>query len=61
MAGTTNIDYNCPPHLKKILWGEIIEAAKVVIAKGGAGIRFRPCIEDSERLQREMRYGTEEE
>lgn len=46
--------YNCPPYIKRKLWLEIIEAAKVVIAKGGGQIRFKACLEESERLYREM-------
>jgi len=55
-------DYNCPEYLKKRLWAEIVEAAEVVVAKGGGSIRFRPNIEESERLFREKRklYGKKE-
>lgn len=54
-------EYSCPAYIKKRLWLEIIEAAEVVIAKGGGGIRFRPNIEESERLFREKKklYGKE--
>lgn len=45
--------YGTSPYWKKRMWLEIVEAAKVVIAKGGGHIRFVPPIDDSERLWRE--------
>lgn len=52
-------NYNAPPYLKKRMWAEIVEAAKVVIAKGGGNIRFVPDVENSERLYRETHNAKE--
>lgn len=46
-------DYSIRPEEKALYWEQIIEAAKVVIEKGGADIKFVPPMEDSERLYRE--------
>lgn len=48
-------EYSSTPEEKAKLWAEIVEAAKVVVAKGGGGIKIKPNIEESERLYREMR------
>lgn len=54
-------EYYTKPYVKERLWEQIVDAAKVVVRYGGAGIRFVPDIDDSERLQREMkRNGAEE-
>ena len=47
------VNYNTTPEYKRQMWLEIVEAAKVVIARGGGHIRFVPPIDDSERLWRE--------
>ena len=47
-------EYSATPEEKKDLWRQIIEAAKVVIANGGADIRISVDIGESERLYREM-------
>lgn len=50
--GTVN--YNTTPEFKKAMWLEIVEAAKIVVERGGGNIRFRPPLEESERLFREQ-------
>lgn len=46
-------NYHIEPEEKAAYWEQIIEAAKVVIAKGGADIKFVPPVDDSERYYRE--------
>lgn len=46
-------NYSMKPEEKRLMWEQIVEAAKVVIEKGGADIKFVPPIEDSERYYRE--------
>jgi hypothetical protein len=53
-------EYYTKPHIKERLWEQIVEAAKVVVRYGGEGIRFVPNIEDSERMQREMKRNGKE-
>ena len=48
-------EYSATPEEKMDLWRQIIEAAKVVIANGGADIRISVDIGESERLYREMK------
>ena len=47
-------NYSVRPEEKARLWEQIVEAAKVVIAHGGANIRFVPPVDDSERFYREQ-------
>ena len=47
-------NYSIRPEEKAMLWEQIIEAAQVVIERGGADIRFVPPIDDSERFYREQ-------
>ena len=54
-------EYTATPEEKAKLWAEIVEAAKVVVAKGGGGIRIKPNIEESERLYREIRRNGKKE
>lgn len=46
-------NYHIEPEEKAMYWEQIVEAAKVVIAKGGADIKFVPPVDDSERYYRE--------
>lgn len=50
--GTVN--YNTTPEYKRDMWEQIVEAAKVVIERGGGDIKFRPPEEDSERMYRDQ-------
>lgn len=45
--------YSMTPQEKARMWEQIVEAAKVVIAHGGGGIRFTAPLDDSERYYRE--------
>lgn len=47
--------YLISPEEKAELWRQIVEAAKVVIANGGADIRISVDIGESERLYRELK------
>ena len=48
-------NYHIEPEEKARYWEQIVEAAKVVIANGGADIRISVDIGESERLYREMK------
>ena len=48
-------EYSATPEEKMNLWRQIIEAAKVVIANGGADRRRSVDIGESERLYRELK------
>ena len=48
-------NYHIEPEEKARYWEQIIEAAKVVIANGGADIRISVDIGESERLYRELK------
>lgn len=50
-----NREYSATPEEKMKLWEEIVEAAKVVIANGGANIKISVDIGESERLYREIK------
>jgi len=46
-------NYSASPYYKQRMWLEIVDAAKIVIERGGADIRFVPPSEESERFFRE--------
>ena len=48
------VNYNTTPEYKMQMWEHIVEAAKVVIERGGGDIKFRPPEEDSERMYRDQ-------
>lgn len=45
--------YSMTPQEKARMWEQIVEAAKVIVAHGGANIRFTALLDDSERYYRE--------
>lgn len=45
-------DYSISPKEKAAYWEKIVEAAKEVIARGGAGIKFVPPQEGPGRIYR---------